>query len=133
MARNLRNRGNLAAVPDTRQRQVLPASSLIKNRVINREGEDLGTIKELMIDVDTGRIAYAVLSFGGVLGLGDKLFAIPWSSLNLDQGAQVFTLDASKEMLRHAPGFDKDDWPDMSAAGFGVDIYSFYGATRYWE
>ena len=86
-----------------------------------------------MIDVSSGRVAYAVLSFGGILGLGDKLFAIPWSSLNLDQENHVFTLDASKEMLRHAPGFDKDQWPDMSDPGFGTDIYSFYGAPRYWE
>jgi hypothetical protein len=112
---------------------VLSATTLSKDRVTNRQGEDLGTIVDLMIHVPSGRIAYAVLSFGGILGLGSKLFAIPWSSLTLDQTKHVFTLDATEEMLRHAPGFDKDNWPDMSDPGFGTEVYSFYGAKRDWE
>jgi sporulation protein YlmC with PRC-barrel domain len=127
MARNMQHRTHRNTEP------VLSVTALIRDRVTNREGEELGTIKDLMLDVHSGRVAYAVLSFGGVLGMGDKLYAIPWSALTLDQSSNAFTLDASREMLRHAPGFDKDKWPDMSDPGFGTDIYSFYGARPYWE
>ena len=67
-----------------RYRRVMSASSLTGDRVVNLAGEDIGKINEIMIDTPTGRIAYAVLSFGGFLGMGDKLFAIPWSRLSLD-------------------------------------------------
>lgn len=62
-------------------RRVLSASTLTSDRVVNARGEDIGKIDEIMIDIPTGRIAYAVLSFGGFLGMGDKLFAIPWGRL----------------------------------------------------
>ncbi len=64
--------------------QVLSASTIIGDKVLNPAGEQLGIIKELMIDLDEGNVAYAVLSFGGFLGMGDKLFAIPWEALALD-------------------------------------------------
>lgn len=92
---------------------LMGANTLLGNDVYNKMGEDLGDIKELMIDMATGRIAYAVLSFGGVLGLGDKLFAVPWSALELDTSAKRFTLDAPKDSLKDAPGFDKAHWPSM--------------------
>ncbi len=66
--------------------RVLSASTLTGDRVRNAAGEDLGKVEEIMLDVPGGRIAYAVLSFGGMLGIGDKLFAVPWSALRLDTG-----------------------------------------------
>src|SRR6266545_4609381 len=68
-----------------RYRRVMGASTLTGDSVRNPAGEDLGKIEEIMIDVPTGRVAYAVLSFGGFLGLGDKLFAVPWGNLTLDE------------------------------------------------
>ncbi len=88
--------------------QVLSATSIIGNKVMNASGEQLGNIKELMIDLEDGQIAYAVLSFGGFLGLGDKLFAIPWEALTINPEDHTITLDVDKEVLKDAPGFDKD-------------------------
>jgi sporulation protein YlmC with PRC-barrel domain len=114
-------------------RRVLSASTLKGDSVRNSAGEDLGKIDQIMIDIPTGQVAYAVLSFGGVLGIGDKLFAVPWSSLTVDEDEQCFILDVDKQTLETAPGFDKDNWPDMADAAWGESIYTHYGATPYWE
>lgn len=113
--------------------RLLSASSLAKDKVQNLKGENLGDIEDLMIDLDTGRITYAVLSFGGVLGMGSKLFAIPWQAMTLDTENKVFLLDVNKETLQQAPGFDKDNWPDMSDPRWSSGIHSHYGVTPYWE
>ncbi len=114
-------------------RRVLSASTLAGDRVVNSRGEDIGKIDEIMIDTPTGRVAYAVLSFGGFLGMGDKLFAIPWSMLSLDEDHKVFPLDVDKERLKKAPGFDKDHWPDMTDRTWGTSVYQYYGASPYWD
>jgi sporulation protein YlmC with PRC-barrel domain len=114
-------------------RRVLSASTLAGDKVRNAAGEDLGKIEELMVDVPSGRVAYAVLSFGGFLGVGNKLFAVPWDALALDQENHEFILNVAKNTLENAPGFDKDNWPDMANASWGAKIYSFYGKTPYWE
>ena len=87
-----------------------------------------------MIDLDDGQVAYAVLSFGGFLGLGDKLFAIPWEALAFDTENLTVILEADKEVLKYAPGFDKDHWPDNAQyeAGWLLDIYEYYGYSPYW-
>jgi hypothetical protein len=101
--------------------------------VRNAAGEDLGKIEELMVDVNTGRVAYAVLSFGGFLKMGNKLFAIPWEALQLDAANHQFILNVDKTRLESATGFDKDNWPDMADPRFGTGIYSHYGYKPYWE
>jgi sporulation protein YlmC with PRC-barrel domain len=114
-------------------RRVVGARDLTGDRVVNRQGEDLGKIEELMIDLGRGRIAYAVLSFGGILGLGDKLFAIPWQALSLDPAEKRFVLGIDKSLLDQAPGFDKNNWPDMADPAWGVQLYGYYGYPPYWE
>ena len=123
----------MAIVKSLSERKVLAASTLTGNKVVNVQNEDLGTIEDLMIDIESGRIAYAVLSFGGFLGLGDKLFAIPWSALKLDAVEKRFVLNVSKELLEEAPGFDKRNWPDMSDPAWGVQIDTYYGYKPYWD
>lgn len=113
--------------------EVLSASTLTGDTVRNSKGEDLGKIEELMIDVDRGRIAYAVLSFGGFLGMGDKLFAIPWEALTIDFAEHEFVLDVDKDVLKNAPGFDKNNWPRMADRRWAQDIYDYYGHRPYWE
>jgi sporulation protein YlmC with PRC-barrel domain len=113
--------------------RVLSASSIIGDSVRNSQNEDLGNIEELMVDLNSGRIAYAVLSFGGFLGLGDKLFAIPWHALKVQPDEHAFLLEADKETLKTAPGFDKNNWPDMADPKWGSEIYNFYGQRGYWE
>ena len=112
---------------------VLSAKTMIGDRVMNRAGEDLGKIEELMIDLDRGSVAYAVLSFGGFLGMGDKLFAIPFQALKLDADRDFFVLDIDKEKLKKAPGFDKDNWPSTADRTWGSQIHSYYGYRPYWE
>lgn len=106
---------------------LMGADTLIGNDVYNRSDENLGTIKELMIDMSSGEIGYAVLSYGGFLGMGDRLFAVPWQALTLDTVNKRFTLNASKEKLKNAPGFDKDHWPSMADTSWSTDVYKFYG------
>lgn len=106
---------------------LMGANTLLGNDVCNRDGEDLGDIKEFMIDMATGRIGYAVLSFGGLLGMGDKLFAVPWAALTLDTTNKRFTLNVPKATLKDAPGFDKDRWPAMSDQTWASGVHKFYG------
>lgn len=113
--------------------QIMSADSLTGDEVTNSAGEDLGEIKDIMIDVQRGRIAYAVLSFGGVLGIGNKLFAVPWQALKLDADNKCFILDVDKERLKNAPGFDKDNWPSMADMQWALGVHSYYGARPYWE
>jgi sporulation protein YlmC with PRC-barrel domain len=114
-------------------RRVLSASTLEGDQVRNSAGEDLGKLEDIMIDVSTGRVAYAVLSFGGFLGIGNKLFAIPWEALKLDEENHEFVLDMDRNRLENAPGFDKDNWPDMADRDFGSNIYNYYGYRPYWD
>jgi sporulation protein YlmC with PRC-barrel domain len=119
--------------PEKLYRRVMSASTLDGDRVKNPQGEDLGKVEDIMIDVPSGRVAYAVLSFGGFLGMGSKLFAIPWTSLTLDEDEKCFVLAADKELLKAAPGFDKDNWPDMADPTWRNQIYTYYGARPYWD
>lgn len=114
------------------QPRTLSATSLIGNKVKNPAGEDLGKIEEIMLDLDFGRVSYAVVSFGGFLGFGDKLFAVPFDSLQLDTDEHCCILNVPKERLENAPGFDKDDWPDFADRDWGRTIYTHYGTEVYW-
>lgn len=112
---------------------VLSATTMIGDDVRNRAGEDLGTLEEVMLDVNNGRITYGVLSFGGFLGMGDKLFAIPWSALDLNKDDKCFYLNVDKQQLENAPGFDKNNWPNMADPKWGRTIHDYYGVTPYWQ
>lgn len=120
-------------IPEGPGPEIMSASTLDGDDVVNRVGEDLGKIKEIMIDVSSGRVAYAVLSSGGFLGLGDKLFAIPWSALTLDVDRKAFILDVDAERLKSAPGFDKDHWPSMADPTWASEVHSYYGQRNYWQ
>lgn len=106
---------------------LMGADTLLGEDVVNHEEDDLGDIKELMIDMRTGQVAYAVLSFGGILGVGEKLFAVPWQALQLDTVNKRFVLDVDKEKLKTAPGFDPNAWPDMTDVSWTNQIHAFYG------
>jgi sporulation protein YlmC with PRC-barrel domain len=119
--------------PDKKYRRVLAAGTLTGDSVKNSAGDDVGKIDEIMIDIPSGRVAYAVLTLGGVLGMGNKLFALPWSALKVDEDEKCFILNVDKKALEAAPGFDKDNWPDMSNNEWGKEVFRYYGATPYWE
>lgn len=114
--------------------RLLSATSLLGDDVINPQTEEkLGKLKELMIDTATGRIGYAVLSFGGFMGMGDKLFAIPWQAFSVHEEKKHLHLNVDKEVLKSAPGFDKDNWPNFTDLAWGATIYRHYGYQPYWE
>ena len=113
-------------------RRTLGASTLIHDKVVNLSGQDIGRIEELMVDVTTGRVAYAVLSFGGFMGIGNKLFALPWSALTVDEAKKRFVVNVTKESLAKMPGFDKEHWPDLNDLEYATGVYRQWGATPYW-
>ena len=108
---------------------LMSASTLIGDDVYNQQEEDLGNIKEIMLDMQSGKVCYAVLSSGGILGIGEKLFAVPWSALTLDTENKRFILNVEADRLKNAPGFDKDQWPNMADASWAQSIHSYYGTS----
>lgn len=113
--------------------RIISATTAIGDEVVNPAGEDLGEVEEIMFDVNTGRITYAVLSFGGILGLGEKYFAIPWEALTLHEEHKHFVLNVPKEVLKNAEGFDKDNWPDFANPDWNIRTYEYYGYKPFWE
>jgi sporulation protein YlmC with PRC-barrel domain len=106
---------------------------MIGTKVVNPKGEGLGDIKDVVIDPRRGRVAYAVVSFGGFLGMGEKLFAIPFSSFEYNVKKNDYVLDISKERLEAAPGFNPDQWPAMADEKWNRDVHKYYDRTPYWE
>jgi sporulation protein YlmC with PRC-barrel domain len=111
--------------------ELMGANTLIGDNVHNVQDEHLGDIKEIMLDMRTGKVAYAVLSFGGVFTIGEKLFAVPWSALKLDTVNKRFVLNVAKDRFKNAPGFDSDNWPNMADQSWIDSIRTYYGTTDY--
>lgn len=107
--------------------QLLSSSSINGDDVVNPQGEDLGHVEDLMIDTAQGKVEYAVLSFGGFLGMGDKYFAIPFKQFTVDRDNKKMVLNVDKERLKNAPGFDKDNWPNFADQSFRTTIDTYYG------
>jgi sporulation protein YlmC with PRC-barrel domain len=112
--------------------RLMTAGTLSGDKVVNRQDETLGKIDDVMLDVEQGRIAYAVMSAGGLLGVGEKLFALPWSALTLDTDRKCFVLDAEKSSFKNAPGFDKDRWPDSADPQWHQRVHEYYHSEPYW-
>ena len=104
---------------------VLKASELIGMKVQGSDGKSVGKIKDLVIGFD-GNVRYAVLDFGGFLGIGDKYFAVPWEALQRTKNGKKIALDTTKRDLKKAPGFNKKHWPDFSNPQQEEVIYEFY-------
>jgi sporulation protein YlmC with PRC-barrel domain len=112
---------------------VARADTLIGMDVENAQGQDLGEIEDLAINSKDGRIAYAALAYGGWLGLGENLAAVPWEALKLNMAERQFTLNLDKDKLQNAPRFAKDRWPQTLDRKWVSDMYPYYGARPYWE
>jgi hypothetical protein len=113
---------------------VVLASKVIGEAVTNRQNEDLGKIHELVLDAQDGRLAYAVLTFGGFMGMGNKLFALPWKALEFAATENKLILNVDKDKLKSAPGFDQGaKWPDFADRTWGNSIHAYYGFAPYWK
>jgi hypothetical protein len=119
---------------NTNQRWILSTDTLLGAHVRNPAGQDLGTIDDVMFDIPANRIAYAVMSVGGFLGIGAKHVAVPWNAFRINEGQydapDEFILDADRKTLEEAPGFEKDT--DMTDAVLGDRVHRHYGQTPYW-
>jgi len=104
----------------------LTASSIIGDKVYNRKDEKLGEIKDIMINIEVGKIDYFVVECGGFLGIGEKYFAIPPLLLEVDEKKKAFILDQTKDVLENAPGFDKNHWPQTNS-------HELQETYTYWE
>jgi sporulation protein YlmC with PRC-barrel domain len=109
---------------------IMAADTLTGEDVRSESGESLGKVTHIMLDITHGTIAYAVLSFGSFLGLGEKLFAIPWSSFALDVENRWLVLNVDKQRLKKAPGFNKDQWPSMANPAWAAEVDGYYGSAR---
>ncbi|MGJ7456531.1 PRC-barrel domain-containing protein [Halomonas sp. RA08-2] len=105
---------------------LLSASTITGDNVYNLQDQELGKIQDVMLDVTEGKIRYAVLASGGFLGMGDRLFAVPWKALKHDEANKRFILDVDAERLKDAPGFDKEQWPNMADTSWNSTVETFY-------
>jgi sporulation protein YlmC with PRC-barrel domain len=108
--------------------RLMTASKMRGSKVINHQVETLGHIEDIVFDVPRGAVAYAAMASGGFLGLGERLFAVPWSALVYDAGRECFVLNAQKESFENAPGFDKDNWPTEVTTQWHDQVHRHYGA-----
>jgi sporulation protein YlmC with PRC-barrel domain len=111
---------------------VLSSSTLTGDKIVNLNDEDLGTLKEIMIDVASGDVAYGVLSRGGLAGMGEKLFAVPWRLLTVDGEKKRLILNVDEAILEDSPGFDPDNWPTFDLE-WQEGLHRHFGVDPYWE
>ena len=111
--------------------ELMGAHTLVGNKVVNQQGENLGDIREIMLDMRSGRVSYAVLAFEAFFSMGEKLFAVPWNALALDTEKRRFTLNVEKDRLKQAPGFDKTHWPNMADQTWQREIRTYYGSPEF--
>jgi sporulation protein YlmC with PRC-barrel domain len=127
--RPLRVRTNDFAMAERTQK----ATDLMGKKVVNAANENLGKLEDIVVDASSGRIIYGVLSFGGFMGMGDKLFAIPWESLDLPADAKQFVLNVGKDRLKDAEGFDKSHWPNFADEQWATKTHTYYDVKPYWQ
>jgi hypothetical protein len=124
---------SLPAVDQALPWQLRMSSTIIGSNVKNPQGQNLGNIHDLVIHPQDSRVVYAVLSFGGILGLGEKLFAVPLNALQRAADMDTFILDMNQERLQNAPQFNQHNWPLMTDPQWIASVYRFYGLQPYWE
>lgn len=114
---------NLEGIHPNRPLKFLTATSMIGDKLHNKQDEHMGAIEDIMLDINTGKIEYYIIKFGGFLTIGEKYFAIPFALLSVDQERREYVLDQSREMLEKAPGFDMAHWPETN----------FHAEETYWS
>lgn len=95
--------------------------------VYNADGEKLGTVDKLMIDKVSGKVSYAVMSFGGILGMGENYHPLPWNSLTYDVEKDGYVISLTREQLEGGPHYDRDSEPDWRDRAYGQRIDDYYG------
>ncbi len=112
--------------------RLIAADKVVGSSVENMKGDNLGKIDEIMVDKVSGEVAYAVLKYGSFLGMGGKLFALPWDVLQYDVGRSAYVIDLPEEKLKNAPSFDQDNWPDFGNRTYDKELHDYYGSRADW-
>src|SRR5580692_1984688 len=118
--------------PTQETTRLISTEKVVGANVENTDGDNLGHIEEIMIDKISGRVGYAVLNYGSFLGMGGKLFALPWDILKYDTRRDAYIIGIPEERLKNAPSFDANTWPDLGDRTFGKQIHDYYGSTADW-
>jgi len=111
---------------------LVSAGTIRGTHVYNTDGEALGSIDDLMIDPGSGRIAYAIMSFGGFLGIGERYHPLPWSVLKYDRGRKGYVVPLTKAVLMDAPTYGRDERPEWDDRSYDERIHDYYKTERYW-
>ncbi len=119
-----------AAIEETDR--LIASDKVEGSAVYNRQDEHLGTVHNLMIDKTSGKVAYAVMSFGGFLGMGESYHPLPWRVLTYDTRKGGFVVDLDRSKLEKAPSYTANDMPDWSNRNYGNRIDDYYGLPYYW-
>ncbi len=107
----------------------MTAATLEGDKVVNLQNQLLGTVQDITVDVRTGQIAHVLMANGGMFGVPDRLFVVPWPSLTLDPVRKCFVMDMSLDKLAQAPSLDQGQWPQQGADPQWVeDLHSYFGA-----
>lgn len=107
-----------------------PSSKMVSGKVTDKMGEPYGRITDLLIDPANGKVALAVLSFGGVLGMGDTHRLIPWEALQMNPNTFDFQISIDKKLLEDAPAMDASDVTNYKGL---TELFKYYGFPAYWE
>ena len=114
--------------------QVRRASKVIGADVMDAQGRKIGDIKDVVFDPARGQVAYAVVGFGGVMGLGTRYYAIPWNVMHQSGGpTDRFVVNLTRDQMHNAPSFERNQWPDMANEAWHRDVSRFYAQAPYWE
>jgi len=113
-------------------RRLISADKVEGTAVYNKSGERLGTVEDIMLDKISGKVAFAVMSFGGFLGIGEKYHPLPWSALSYDVQQGGYVVDMSREQLEGAPSYGVDESVDLNDDVYGRRVYDYYKAP-YWN
>lgn len=107
---------------------LISASKVEGTKVYNRQGETLGSIEDIMIDKRSGKVSYAIMAFGGFLGIGHSHHPLPWDMLDYDEGQDGYVVDLNKETLKDAPSYSGSDVPDWQG-GYGRSVDEHYAGS----
>ena len=110
---------------------LISADKVSGTEVYNRKGENLGEVKDVMLDKQSGRVAYAIMSFGGFVGLGRNYYPLPWSTLHYDTKQKGYVVDLDKDVLEGAPNYESDEVPEWDRTYEGR-IHDYYKVPPYW-
>jgi hypothetical protein len=113
--------------------ELISADKVEGTEVYNRAGDNLGSIYRLMIDKLSGRVVYAVMSFGGFLGIGERYHPLPWSMLTYDPAQGGYVVDIDRDLLEGAPTYAADETPEWADPTWGRSVHDYYGVRGYWE